>query len=101
MTERVTLAMIEDEPTFILEDGSIIDTKLVGYISKTYGGHPENSFFDRITKEDIKFIMDNNIELEIEMMDEFTDPELYEDVPMFEGDRKPKLYKGKIIIHLK
>jgi hypothetical protein len=45
--------------------------------------------------------MDNNIELEIEMMDEFTDPELYEDVPMFEGDRKPKLYKGKIIIHLK
>ena len=101
MTEKVTLAMVEDEPTFILEEGSIIDTKLVGYISNSYGGHTENAFFDRITKEDIRFIMDNNIECEIEMMDEFTDPELYEDVPMFEGERKPKLYKGKIIIHLK
>jgi hypothetical protein len=32
-------------------------------------------------------------------MDEFTNPELYEDTPLYEGERKLKLYKGKIIIH--
>jgi hypothetical protein len=101
MKEIVTLAMVDEEPTFILQDGSIIDTKLVGYIRSGYDGSIENTFFDRITKDDIKFIMNNNIELEIEMMDEFTNPENYDDVPLFEGERKPKLHKGKIIINLK
>ena len=101
MTEKVTLALIDEEPTFILENGTIIDTNLVGYISKSFGGHTENSFFDKITKEDIRFIMDNDVECEIEMMDEFTNPDMFEDIPMFESERTPKLYKGKIIIHLK
>lgn len=101
MKDKVIVAMVEDEPTFILEDGTIIDTKMVGYISHNYGIHPEDAFFDRITKDDIRFIMDNEIECFIEMMDEFTNPEFYEGVPLFEGEKKPKLHKGKIIIHLK
>lgn len=101
MRDKVIVAMVEDEPTFILEDGSIVDTSLVGYIANSYGESENDYFYDRITKEDIKFIMDNNIDCEIEMMDEFTNPEMYEDVPLFEGERKPQLHKGKIIIHLK
>jgi hypothetical protein len=35
------------------------------------------------------------------MVDEFTNPELYDNIPIFEGLAKPKLIKNKIIIHLK
>lgn len=101
MKAKATLVLVDDKPTFILEDGTIIETEQIGYIAHTYGLAPEDSFYDRFTKADVDFIVDNDIECEIEMMDEFTNPEEYYGVGLFEGERKPKLHKGKVIIHFK
>lgn len=86
--------------SFVLEDGTIIGRDKIGWIANNYGNYPEDSFYERFCLDDAFFVVNNSIECEIEMMDEFTNPEHYEDVPLFEGERKPKLYKGKIIIHL-
>jgi hypothetical protein len=97
--DKVQFVLVEDDYSFILEDGTIIEKEMVGWIAHTYGNYPEDSFYDKFTIDDAIFIQNNNIECEIEMMDEFTNPEEYEGVPLFEGVKKPKLYKGKIIIH--
>lgn len=101
MREKATLVLVDNEPTFLLEDGTIIETEKIGYIAHNYGLSRDDCFYDKFTKNDVDFIVDNNVECEIEMMDEFTNPEQYENVPLFEGERKPKLHKGKVIIHFK
>ena len=91
--------MVEDDYSFVLEDGTVIEKDMIGWVAHTYGNYPEDSFYDKFDIDEAMFVLNNNIECDIEMMDEFTNPEHYEDVPLFEGERKPKLYKGKIIIH--
>lgn len=91
--------MVEDDYSFVLEDGTVIEKDMIGWVSHTYGNYPEDSFYDKFDIDEAMFVLNNNIECEIEMMDEFTNPEHYEDVPLFEAERKLKLYKGKIIIH--
>ena len=41
----------------------------------------------------------NNIDIEIEMVDEFTNPELYDGIAWGDGEATPKLHKNKVIIH--
>jgi hypothetical protein len=101
MREKATLVLVDEEPTFLLQDGTVIDSDKIGYVAHTYGLSPEDCFYDKFNAYDITFIIENNVECEIEMVDEFTNPELYENVPLYEGERKPKLYKGKVIIHFK
>ncbi len=95
------LYLVDDKPEIELEDGTIIEHKNIGYISHTYGNYPMDSFYDLITSADIHFIIKNNIVVEVEMIDEFSNPEEYNGVHLFEGIAKPKKYKNKVIIHLK
>lgn len=99
MTEKLTLVLIEDEPTFIMEDGTIIDQAKVGWVAINFGGYPEDIYYDKVTEEHIQFILDNNIPLEIEMVD--TPNQNDGEWTYYESDRKPRLHKGKIIIHFK
>lgn len=92
MRERAILVLQDEEPTFVLLDGTIIDTNKIGYIAHNYGEHPDDSFYDKFTKDDVAFIQDNKIECEIEMMYEGEGAE---------SEKVPKLYKGKVIIHFK
>lgn len=92
MKERAILVLQDEEPTFVLLDGTIIDTNKIGYIAHNYGEHPDDSFYDKFTKDDVAFIQDNKIECEIEMMYDGEDSE---------SEKVPKLYKGKVIIHFK
>lgn len=89
--------MVDDQPTFILEDGSIIEKEQIGFIHHSYGEHPDDSFYEKFTKNDINFIINNNIECAIEMVAEDDD----EESDAFEGRRVPRLYKNKVIIHFK
>lgn len=89
--------MVDELPTFVLEDGTIIDTNKIGYVANSYGVFDEDLFYEKFTKNDISFIVENNIECHIEVIDEFTDTKEY--IGTAEGFRKPKLYKGKVIIH--
>lgn len=88
MRAKATLVMVDEEATFLLDDGSIVDTEKIGYICSHYGVSPEDCYYDRFTKDDIAFIINNKVDCEVEMIDE-------------DGFRSPKLYKGKIIIHFK
>lgn len=95
------LTIVDEKPLIELEDGTIIDHKSIGYIAHGWGLHPKDLIYEPITPADIHFITKNNIQIEVEMMDEFSNPESYTDVGLFEGVRKPRLIKNKIIIHLK
>ena len=101
MKMKGKLYLVDDKPEIELEDGTIIEYRNIGYISHNYGHHPLDSFYDLITPADIHFIIKNNIVIEVEMIDEFSNPEEYNGVPLFEGIAKPKKYKNKVIIHLK
>lgn len=88
MRAAATLVMVDDEPTFLIDDGTIIDTDKIGYICSQYGINTDDCFYEKFTKDDVSFIIDNNVNCEIEMVDE-------------DGFRSPKLYRNKIIIHFK
>jgi hypothetical protein len=97
--EKAKFVMVDDDYSFVLGDGTVIEKDMIGWIAETYGNYPEDCFYNKFSLDEAIFVANNNIECEIEMMDEFTNPELYEDTPLYEGERKLKLYKGKIIIH--
>lgn len=101
MKVKATLTLVNDKPQIELEDGTMIEHKSIGYIAHGWGSHPADTFYDLITSADIDFIIKNNIEIQLEMIDEFTNPEEYNGVPLFEGVAKPKMYRNKVIIHLK
>ena len=101
MKVRATLTLVNDKPQIELEDGTIIEHKSIGYIAHGWGSHPADTFYDLMTYADIDFIINNNIDIELEMIDEFSNPEEYNGVPLFEGVAKPKMYRNKVIIHLK
>lgn len=101
MKVKATLTLVDDKPQIELEDGTLIEHKSIGYIAHGWGSHPADTFYDLITPADIHFIISNKIDIEIEMVDEFTNPEDYNGVPLFEGVAKPKMHRNKIIIHLK
>ena len=98
MRQKAELVMVDGEYTFLLEDGTTIEKDMVGWVANGFDNY---SFFDKFSINDALFILDNNIECEVEMTDEFTNPEEYSGVPLFEGGRKPKTYKGKVIFYLK
>lgn len=100
MRRRGTLTLVDGKPQIELENGYIIEHKSIGYIAHGWGMHPSDIFYDLITNADINFIISNNITIEVEMIDEFTNPEEYNGVPLFDGELKPKMYKNKVIIHL-
>lgn len=91
MREKVELVLVDDEPTFVMQDGTVIDTDQIGYVATPYSISPEDCYYDRFTKSDVSFIIDNNVQCEIEMRE---DGEIGD-------DRVPRLYRGKIIIHYK
>ena len=99
MRAKAKLVMVENDYSFVLEDGTVIEKDLIGWIAEMYGNYPEDCFYNKFALDEAIFVANNKIYCEIEMMDEFTNPEHYEDTPLYEGERKPKLYKGKIIIH--
>jgi hypothetical protein len=101
MRSPATLTIVDEKPQVELEDGTIIEHKQIGYIAHGWGIKPTDFIYDLITPSDIEFILQNEIDIEVEMVDEFSSPELYENIPLFEGLAKPKLIKNKIIIHLK
>jgi hypothetical protein len=94
---KAKLVMVDDEYTFLLEDGTIIESDKIGWVNVGSFGF---EILERFTKEDAKFIIDQDIDCDIKMMDEFSDPQEYIGVPLFEGEQKPKLHKGKVIIRL-
>jgi hypothetical protein len=52
-----------------------------------------------MSKEDIKFILENNIECAIEMYNEPLESDDFLDESLYQGEANVKLYKGKVIIH--
>lgn len=101
MRAKATLVMVDEQPTFLLDDGSIIDSDKIGYICSHYGLSAEDCYYDKFTKDDVSFIINNKVDCEIEMMDEFSNPEEFGNSGLYDGERMPKLYKGKVIIHFK
>lgn len=99
LREKARLQQVNGDYSFLLEDGTTIESDKIGWIVNSYGEFPEDSFYEKFTDETANFIFHNDIECEIEMMDEFTNPEEFLDVPLFESEPKPKLYKGKILIY--
>jgi hypothetical protein len=93
--------MWEDMPTIDVEEGTTIEHEQIGFIGHNYGGYPEDVYYEKITKEDIQFILDNEVDCEIEMIDEFLGSGESSDELLFEGELIPKLHKGKVIIYLK
>jgi hypothetical protein len=87
--------------TIDVENGSQIEEDKIGYIGHNYGSYPEDLHFERILKDDIKFILDNDVECEIEMVDEFDIDEDISSDYIDSSDLTPKLHKGKVIIYLK
>jgi hypothetical protein len=100
MREQARLEQIDGEYYFVLRDGTIIENDKIGWVVNSYGGFPEETFYERFTQDTADFIFKNDIECEIEMMDEFSNPEEFESVGLFDSSPIPKLYKGKILIHL-
>jgi hypothetical protein len=94
---KAKLVMVDDEYTFLLEDGTIIESDKIGWVNVGSMGF---DIFEKFTDEDAQFIIEQEIDCEIVMIDEFTNPEEYNGVPLFEGQPKPKLHKGKVIIRL-
>lgn len=99
MTEKITLLLIDREPLFIMDDGTIIDEDKIGYVAINYTGHTHDVIYEEITQEHLDFIIHNDIPLEIEMCDNFQIKD--EEWEMYDMERTPKLHKGKIIIHYK
>ena len=91
----------DGQPTIDVENGSHIENDKIGYIGNDYGTYPNYLHYEKITKEDIKFILDNDIECEIEMVDEFDIDEDISSDYISSSDLVPKLHKGKVIIYLK
>lgn len=91
MREKVEIVLVDELPTFVMQDGTVIDTDQIGYVATPYGISPDDCYYDRFTKSDVSFIIDNNVQCEIQMME---DGEIG-------GDRVPRLYRGKVIIHYK
>jgi hypothetical protein len=75
--------------------------KIIGYMAIPYSPNSNDYILEPMTASDIDFIIVNDLDIEVEMIDEFTAPDEYADVGLFDGERKPKLHKGKIIIHIK
>jgi hypothetical protein len=87
--------------TIDVENGSQIEDDKIGYIGHNYGAYPDYLHYEKINKDDIKFILDNDIECEIEMIDEFDIDEDISSDYISSSDLIPKLHKGKVIIYLK
>lgn len=100
MRKKCKLRVWDDTTTIDIEDGSVVEENQIGYIGHNYGGYPEDVYYEKITKEDIQFILDNDVECEIEMIDEFLGQGETSEELLFEGDLVPKLHKGKVIIYL-
>lgn len=94
---KAKLVMVDDEYTFLLEDGTIIESDKIGWVNVGSMGF---DIYEKFTHEDAQFIIEQEIDCEIEMIDEFSAPEEYQGVGLFEGEPKPKLHKGKVIIRL-
>lgn len=101
MRVSATLNLEDGRPYIELEDGTLINHDMIGYIAQSYSGWGAEYTLELITLPDIHFIIDNNVEIEVEMIDEFTNPELFRHVAWGEGSTTPKLHKNKIIIHYK
>ena len=52
-----------------------------------------------MSKEDIKFILENSIECAIEMYNEELEVDDFLDESLYQREANVKLYKGKVIIH--
>ena len=94
---KAKLVMVDDEYTFLLEDGTIIERDKIGWVNV---GNIGFEILERFTDEDARFIIEQEIDCDIQMIDEFSDPKHYQDIPLFEGEQQPKLHKGKVIIRL-
>lgn len=100
MRLKCKLRLWEEMPTIDIENGTTITHESIGFIGHNFGGFPKDLHYEKITKDDIKFILENEVECEIEMVDEFESDEEINDELMFHGDLTPKLHKGKVIIYL-
>jgi hypothetical protein len=98
MLVKGRLYLEDNKPEIELVDGTLIESDKIGYLVVAHNGYGIS--YDRMTQDDYYFIVKNDLEIEVEMMDEFSDPEEYQNIPLFEGGREPKLYKGRVIIHL-
>ena len=99
MLKKCKLRMWEENPTIDIEDGTTIPYEKIGWIACQYGGYPEDVFYEKMTKEYIKFILENSIECAIEMYNEPLESDDFLDESLYEGEANVKLYKGKVIIH--
>ena len=100
MRVKATLYLEDELPYIELEDGTIIDHSKIGFVSQGYSGWAsEYHTLEPITSTEVLFIINNNIDIEIEMVDEFTNPELYDGIAWGDGEATPKLHKNKVIIH--
>jgi hypothetical protein len=101
MKKEAFIYLVDDKPQVEFEDGTIIDHRSIGYMAIPYSPNSNDYILEPMTASDIDFIIVNDLDIEVEMIDEFTAPDEYADVGLFDGERKPKLHKGKIIIHIK
>lgn len=98
MRDKANLVLVDTDYYFVLQDGTEIERDKIGWVAND-NTYSYDSSLEKFGLDDALFVINNNIQCEIEMMDEFTNPEQYENVPLFEGERKIKFFKGKIIIH--
>ena len=61
MLKKCKLRMWEENPTIDIEDGTTIPYEKIGWIASQYGGYPEDVFYEKMSKEDIKFICNPGI----------------------------------------
>jgi hypothetical protein len=101
MTFPGRLSMEDGNPSVELSDGTIIGHDLIGWVSNDYDNYTSRTHLERFTLDHAEFIVNNDIEVHVEMEDEFQNPDRYDGVPLFEGHPTPKLHRGKIIMHLK
>ena len=101
MRLKATLSLEDGLPQIELDNGMLIEHDRIGYIAERYTGWSTDYNLEPISQAEINFIIENDIDIEVEVVDEFSNPELYEGVGWGDGEVMPKLHKNKIIIHYK
>ena len=101
MRSNATFRIVDGRAEIETEDGMVYPQEMIGYVAPDPGSFHDPSRYKRFTREFVSFIQHNSCEVEVVMDDEFTNPDEFSDVGLFEGDPRPKLFRGKLVIHIK
>ena len=101
MRNETTFRIVDGRPEIETDDGSVYGHELIGYVAPDPGVFYDPSHYRRFTMHDANFIVESGAGVELVMDDEFTSPGDYYSIGLYEGEPKPKMHRGKLVIYIK